>query len=120
MRVAVELAKRQAGELPEFDRLDVEAERLDSLIGQILSYTKLDAVPHHEPLPVKLDDLISEVVENVNYECKAEGIEGVSVALNIIATPAIYGHPGPLVSAIENILRNAVRHNPPNSDEQSV
>jgi two-component system sensor histidine kinase CpxA len=28
----------------------------------------------------------------------------------------IYGHPGPLVSAIENILRNAVRHSPPNSD----
>ena len=116
MRVAVELAKRQAGELPEFDRLDVEAERLDSLIGQILSYTKLDTVPHQDPEPIELDGLISEVVENVNYECKAEGFAGVSAALIIIATPVICGHPGPLVSAIENILRNAVRHSPPNSD----
>jgi two-component system sensor histidine kinase CpxA len=116
IRVAVELAKRQAGDLPEFDRLDVEAERLDSLIGQILSYTKLDVAPHQDPEPVKLDDLISEVVENVNYECKAEGIAGVSVAAKIAASPTIYGHPGALVSAIENILRNAVRHSPPDSD----
>lgn len=116
MRVAVELAKRQAGELPEFDRLDIEAERLDSLIGQILSYTKLDAIPHQDPAPVNLDDLIGEVVENVNYECKAEGIAGVSVDLHIIATPEICGHADPLISAIENILRNAVRHSPPNSD----
>jgi two-component system sensor histidine kinase CpxA len=116
MRVAVELAKRQAGELPEFDRLDVEAERLDSLIGQILSYTKLDVAPNQEPEPVKLDDLISEVVENVNYECKAEGISGVSVSSEIVSSPSICGYPGALVSAIENILRNAVRHSPPNSD----
>jgi two-component system sensor histidine kinase CpxA len=116
MRVAVELAKRQAGELPEFDRLDVEAERLDSLIGQILSYTKLDVTPHQDPESVKLDELISEVVENVNYECKAEGISGVSVSSEIGASPSICGYPGALVSAIENILRNAVRHSPPNSD----
>lgn len=116
MRVAVELAKRQAGELAEFDRLDVETERLDSLIGQILSYTRLDVAPHQDPVPVKVDDLISEVVENVNYECKAEGIAGVSVAFDIVATPTVFGHSGALVSAIENILRNAVRHSPPNSD----
>ncbi|RLA26916.1 MAG: hypothetical protein DRQ63_07110 [Gammaproteobacteria bacterium] len=116
MRVAVELAKRQAGDLPEFDRLDVEAERLDSLIGQILSYTKLDVAPHQDPESVKLDELISEVVENVNYECKAEGISGVSVSSDIGASPSICGYPGALVSAIENILRNAVRHSPPNSD----
>ena len=116
MRVAVELAKRQAGELPEFDRLDVEAERLDSLIGQILSYTKLDAVPHQDPEPVKLDDLIREVVEDVNYECKADGMAGVFVSAEFAATPVICGHPGTLVSAFENILRNSLRHSPPNGD----
>lgn len=116
MRVAVELAKRKAGELPEFDRLDIEAERLDSLIGQILSYTKLDGAPNQDAESVKLDGLISEVVANVNYECKAEGFDGVSVASRIEASPLICGHPGALVSAIENILRNAVRHSSSNSE----
>ncbi len=116
MRVAVELAKRKAGELPEFDRLDIEAERLDSLIGQILSYTKLDVAPNQDAESVRLDGLLSEVVENVNYECKAEGIDGVSVASKIAASPVICGHAGALISAIENILRNAVRHSSPNSE----
>jgi len=116
MRVAVELAKRKAGKLPEFDRLDVEAERLDSLIGQILSYTKLDVTPHQDAEIVRLDGLISDVVENVNYECKAEGIVGVSVTFDTVAIAMMRGHPGALVSAIENILRNAVRHSPPNSE----
>jgi len=116
MRVAVELAKRKAGELPEFDRLDIEAERLDSLIGQILSYTKLDVAPNQDPESVRLDGLLSEVVENVNYECKAEGIDGVSVASNITTSPLICGHAGALISAVENILRNAVRHSSANSE----
>ena len=41
MRVALELAKRQAGDLAEFERISDEAERLDNLIGQILSYTRM-------------------------------------------------------------------------------
>lgn len=116
MRVAVELAKRKAGNLPEFDRLDGEAERLDSLIGQILSYAKLDATPLQDPAAFSLDELISEVVENVNYECKAQGADGVSVVTDLNTTVVISGHADALISAIENILRNAVSHSPPNSE----
>jgi two-component system OmpR family sensor kinase len=116
MRVAVELAKRQAGELPEFDRLEGEAERLDSLIGQILSYTRLDSGTAREPGPVDLADVISEVAENVNFECKADGIEGVSVVTKIEPLSEFDGHRDALVSAIENIVRNAVYHCPANSE----
>jgi len=116
MRVAIELAKQKSGDLPEFERLDNEAERIDGLIGQILSYTKLDASPESGPEPIDLAGLIREVVENVNYECKAEGIDGVSVAAQIDATPTIPGHAGAMISAIENIVRNAVHHSPPDSE----
>jgi two-component system sensor histidine kinase CpxA len=114
MRVALELARRQAGDLAEFERINVEAERLDSLIGQILSYTRMDASPQIEPAPIDLADLIREVVENVNYECKSDGIDGVSVQASFDASPTLRGYADPLISAIENILRNAVRHSPPN------
>ena len=115
MRVAVELAKQKHGDMQEFERLDDEAERLDGLIGQILSYTKLDSSPDTDPQPVELADLIHEVVENVNYECKAAGIDGVTVVAKIDASPTVHGHADAIVSAVENIVRNAVHHSPPES-----
>ena len=113
MRVALELARRQSGDLPEFERINTEAERLDELIGQILSYTRMDSSPRVEPTRIELVDLISEVVENVNYECKSDGIDGVNVLTSIDASPSLQGYADALISAIENIIRNAVRHSPP-------
>lgn len=115
MRVAIELARRKSGELSEFDRLEREAERLDSLIGQILSYTRLDSGTDREMARVDLADVISEVAENVNFECKAEGLEGVSVTTELESSAEINGHREALVSAIENAVRNAVHHSTPNS-----
>ncbi len=114
MRVALELAKRKAGDLSEFDRINAEAERLDKLIGQILHYTRLDSNPQKEPVQINVGDLITEVVDNVNYECKSDGIDGVSVEASFDASPTMHGYPDALISAVENILRNAVRHSPPN------
>lgn len=115
MRVAVELARRQAGELAEFDRLNIEAERLDDLIGQILSYTRLDSGYTRETTSIDLADVISEVAENVNFECKADGIDGISVSTTIGNVPKFTGHREALISAIENIVRNAVYQSPANS-----
>ncbi len=115
MRVALELAKRKAGDLSEFDRISAEAERLDKLIGQILHYTRLDSSPQKEPVQINIGDLIREVVDNVNYECKSDGIDGVSVEASFDASPTMHGYADALISAVENILRNAARHSPPNS-----
>ncbi|MEX2126244.1 MAG: ATP-binding protein [Woeseia sp.] len=114
LRVAMELAKRQTGELPEFDRIDDETERLDRLIGQILSYTRMESGSQAEPGSIDLADLVQEVVENVNFECRAGGYEGVSVVTELDASPLVAGYADALTSAIENIVRNAVRHSPPN------
>ena len=115
MRVAIELAKQKNGGMPELERLDDETQRLDGLIGQILSYTKLDSSPDTVPTPVELADLVHEVVENVNYECRAEGIDGVSVTAQVDASPVVPGYADALTSAIENIVRNAVHHSPPDA-----
>ena len=114
LKVAMELAKRKTGELPEFDRIDEETERLDRLIGQILSYTRMESGLASELTRVDLADLVQEVVENVNFECRAEGYDGVSVETKLDATPTVSGFAEALTSAIENIVRNAVRHSPPN------
>jgi signal transduction histidine kinase len=64
---------------------------------------------------VDLAELIREVVENVNYECRDEGIEGVSVVAQIDASPVVQGYAEALTSAVENIVRNAVHHSPPDT-----
>lgn len=115
LRVALELARREAGELPELARIDVETERLDQLIGQILRYTRLDANAVETPQHVELRELLREVVENVNYECRDEGIDGISVTFEATVSPTLAVYPEALKSAVENVLRNAVQHSPADS-----
>lgn len=112
LRVALELARRQAGELPEFERIDQETERLDQLIGQILSYARLDAADPERALPESIAELLAEVVENVNYECRADGGDGVRVELHSTVAAVIPVYRDALMSAVENVLRNAVAHSP--------
>lgn len=112
MRVAVELARRKAGDLTEFERLEQEAERLDSLIGQILSYAKLENDDEQRGTPVDIIDVLSEVAENVNFECKSER---VVIDSSVRAGATVSGFRGALISAVENVVRNAVRHSPADS-----
>ena len=112
MRVALELARREVGDLDEIARIDTEAERLDELIGQILSYSRLESGLDSDPVEIDLADLVREVVENVNYECRADEIDDVEVVAEFNASPVVTGHAATITSAIENVLRNAVFHSP--------
>ena len=108
IRVAVELARNKTGELSEFERLENEAEHLDSLIGKILNYTKLQTNTKKEKKIIDILDLVNEVIANVNYEFKEE-----KVLLKTKNEPIrIECYPGPLTSAIENVIRNAAMHSP--------
>ena len=112
LRVALELARRQAGELPEFKRIETEAERLDRLIGQILSFSRLESRGQEKATAINLADVVLEVVENVRFECRSDGIDAVTVQFSPAAEPAVQGFAGALSSAMENVLRNAVHHSP--------
>ncbi|MDH5345345.1 MAG: ATP-binding protein [Gammaproteobacteria bacterium] len=111
MRVAVEMARRKAGDLAEFGRLEQETERLDALIGQILSYTKLESDLERSAERVDIVDVVSEVAENVNFEAK-----GDRVRVDADGAAEVAGFRGALVGAVENVVRNAVRHNPPDGE----
>jgi two-component system OmpR family sensor kinase len=112
LRVGLELARRKAGDLPEFLRIETEAERLDSLIGQILSYSRLETKDHDDPVAIDLAELVQEVVEDVRFECRSDGVQGVTVDFTLGEEPLVRGYTGALRSALENVLRNAVHHSP--------
>ena len=108
LRVALGLARREGADIgKQFDRIELEAERLDILIGQMLQLSHLRAAEPALPrTPVELTSLLSEVVEDARLEASAANKR---VQWNPEAAINIKGDHDLLRSAIENVLRNAVR-----------
>src|SRR5258707_7273339 len=111
MRVALGLARQPPADLSrQLDRLEREIERLDSLISQVLKLARLhgtDGPFARETF--NLDELIEEVVRDANFE---GAVKNCSVRLQGAANAAVIGNRELLRSAIENVLRNAVRYSP--------
>lgn len=109
LHVALGLARQQAGEdQAPLDRIEREAERLNALIGQLLMLARLESGAT-EPAcePVDLATIVREVVEDADFEVKSRR-RGVRIT-RACESVAI-GAPDLLRSAVENVIRNAVRH----------
>jgi len=111
MRVALGLARQPPADLSlQLDRLDREIERLDSLISQVLKLARLhgtDAPFARETFD--LDEVIEDVVRDANFE---GAVKNCRVRLQGAASAALNGNRDLLHSAVENVLRNAVRYSP--------
>jgi len=102
MRVALGLARQPPADFTrQLDRLEREIERLDSMISQVLKRERFE-----------LDDVIEEVVRDANFE---GAVKNCTIALRGAANNAVLGSRELLRSAIENVLRNAVRYSPNNT-----
>lgn len=110
LQVGLELARTRAGDTAgrELDRIALEAERLDELIGQLLSLARLEAQAGPAVRErVELRPLLAEIVEDARFEARGEQRDiGLAdgEALEAIGDPAL------LHSALENVVRNALRH----------
>jgi two-component system, OmpR family, sensor kinase len=111
MRVALGLARQPPADFPrQLDRLEREIERLDAMISQVLKLARLhgtDALLERER--VELDEIIEEVVRDANFE---GAMKNCRVNLASPTHAAVFGNRELLRSAIENVLRNAVRYSP--------
>ena len=116
LRVALELARRRAGELEEFRRIDEESERIDELVGQLLRYARIDTTEADDRELVRLAELLEQVVDDANFECRSAGLDGVGVRLRTEADPSVDANAFALASAFENVLRNAIHHSPPGAE----
>jgi signal transduction histidine kinase len=111
VQAALGLARqRSTGAENELDRIERETERLNKLIGEILTFSRLDTGIHlvtSEPIDLGL--FLDEMNENARLEGAARGIR-IDYA-HQDAAPCM-GDPILLHSALENVLRNAVLHSP--------
>jgi two-component system sensor histidine kinase CpxA len=112
MQIALGLARRPAANLPqELDRIEREAQRLDDLIGEIMSLCRLDDPARKMELEeVNLHELLEQLADNARVEAEPRQI---TVSLNCASDLQLRGDRELLYRALENVLRNAVRFSPP-------
>ena len=102
-----------------FQRLDRDIERIDLLMGQLLTLSRLEAgFSSGKREDVDFAQLVEEVAADANFEAQALG---KSVSFQT-AGPVILRNADPhaLRSACENIIRNGVRFTQAGSDVQIV
>jgi two-component system, OmpR family, sensor kinase len=111
MRVALGLAGQSPVDMMrQLDRMEREIERLDSMISQVLKLARLHgANARIDKESFELDEVIEEVVRDANFE---GAVKDCTVNVQGSAKAAILGNRELLRSAIENVLRNAVRYSP--------
>jgi two-component system sensor histidine kinase CpxA len=102
-----------------FQRLDRDVVRIDLLMAQLLTLSRLESgFSSAEREDVDFAQLVQEVAADANFEAQALGKSvNFQTAGSIILRNA---DPHALRSACENIIRNAVRFTRPGSDVQIV
>ena len=110
--VALELARRHIPEeaTGEYERMENELARMNALIGSLLQLSRLDALDRPENRQtMDLSALVGEIAEDGDFEGAPHG-RGVSA--DILTGVSYSGDPALLRSAVENLVRNALRYSP--------
>ena len=110
--VALDLLRKRAGPEAETQlaRIEREAARLNEMIGQLLSLSRQeDGAGGVRAERVDLAALLREVAEDADFEAR-----GLNRSVEVTACEACEtrGTRALLLSAVENVVRNAVRHAP--------
>lgn len=107
LRIATELARDTRAE-SQFDRIELEADKLEDMIAQLLLIARLE---HREaPMATELfavDEVLEAVCDDAGFEAQTRGI---TVQTELAPELKVRGQPALLHSAIENVVRNALRY----------
>ncbi len=110
LNVALGLARRHSapGIKEHLDRIELETERLNTLIGQLLTMARVDSGVGLERRTVfDLATIVDEVAMDADYEARGRRcVVEVTGARQCLVS----GSPDMIRGAIENVVRNAVRH----------
>lgn len=110
MKITLALLER-AGESQRealSDRLSLECDRLEALIGEILALSRLDSVPGN-----KTEILLQPILQKIKEDAKIL-TPNQEVILSMANEMTVYGWADRIERAIDNLIRNAIRFN----DEQ--
>ena len=110
LTVALELARKSADgkAVSALNRIEQETERVNQLVGQLLTLTKLESGSEHVPPEiVVLEEIVQQVIDDAEYEAKPLHRCVKAIELDHCR---VRGSVELLRSAVENVIRNAVRY----------
>lgn len=111
LQAAIGLAHQRPEKVASsLERIERESVRMDKLVGELLTLSRLEA---SAALPVREDislmDLVDEVASDARFEAEQTG-RSITVSGRAVVT--VRGAPDLLWRALENVMRNAVKHSP--------
>ncbi|MDE2423903.1 MAG: HAMP domain-containing protein [Betaproteobacteria bacterium] len=110
LQMATGLLRQKSSENnDEIERIERECKRIDLLIGQLLTLSRLDdEISKQEIETVNFNPLINEIIENAKFE--AQSLQKTVIDQSSSDLINVEGNPILLYYAIENVIRNALRH----------
>ncbi len=108
LQLATALLRRRNGEGKELERIETEAGRLDGMINDLLVLSHAQNKSALLSEVMKANQLWAPMLENARFEAEQMG-----KTLEVPYPPGpwpLYGNPNALESALENIVRNALRY----------
>lgn len=112
MQAAIGLAQQSPDKTAKMlDRVERESERIDRLIGDLLNLSRLEnpTSENDERQDFNLTEMLLDIIEDARFEAQNNHIQ---IQHNNIDQISLFGRAELIHSAIENVLRNAIKYSP--------
>jgi signal transduction histidine kinase len=111
LQAAIGIAHQQPDKIASsLERIERESVRMDKLVGELLTLSRLEV----SPAPPQTEDILfMELVDGIAEDCGFEAAQaGKELHMTGSAAVTVNGSPDLLWRAIENVVRNAIKHSP--------
>ena len=113
LTVALDLIRERKGGDPALDHAEQDVQAMGEMAGRLLTVARLDTSREPVPFaPVELNELAAKIVEDAQFESSVE------VRLTAEGEFKVEGNAELLRSALENVIRNAIRFTDPDTAVQ--
>jgi len=106
LRLALAIDKKHRGDSNELQRIELETARIEAMISELLNLSRIQLNPEDKET-IPLNEFLDELFLDAQFEASENGKEFIYPQLD---TFNIKVYPELAYSAIENIIRNAIKY----------
>ncbi len=115
IQMAMGLARQSPDKVnASLDRIERETVKMDKLVGELLELSRFESgVTQLKKEPLIINQLLASLLEDAQFEAQNKGIV---LKLNAAQQIQLQAQPDVLYRAIENVVRNAIKYAPEQSE----